>query len=312
MKKCKRCQESFDLSKFTKNKAEKDGLCIYCVTCCAIKRKSYRENNKEKISARSKEKYQENREENIARSKKYEEEHKEERKAYRQKPEVQAARKEREKRYYEIPENKEKRTEYIKEYYETYYAENRETILLKAKEKGATPEHKEKRAIYDKMRNIRDKEKIAIQQKTYRETHPEEIKRMKRDHYHNVDKHDPEYKIMMNLRSRLWNIIKSNNKGHMDELICCDREFLIKHIESLWTNGMNWQNHGAGKNKWQIDHIIACDYFDLTKKIEQEQCFHYSNLQPMWGEDNARKGNKIMVPVPSESQKNQILPFDWL
>jgi hypothetical protein len=29
--------------------------------------------------------------------------------------------------------------------------------------------------------------------------------------------------------------------------------------------------------------------FDLTKKDQQEKCFHYSNLQPLWALENIKK-----------------------
>ena len=42
---------------------------------------------------------------------------------------------------------------------------------------------------------------------------------------------------------------------------------------------MTWKNHGT---IWEIDHIKACSNFDLTKLEEQKQCFHYTNLQPLF------------------------------
>ena len=51
---------------------------------------------------------------------------------------------------------------------------------------------------------------------------------------------------------------------------------------------MSWENHGT----WHIDHRVPCAKFDLTKKEEQEKCFHYTNLQPLWAKDNLSKGNK--------------------
>lgn len=66
-----------------------------------------------------------------------------------------------------------------------------------------------------------------------------------------------------------------------------------QHLESLFTEGMSWDNWGYGNDKWNIDHIIPCSAFDLTKPEQQKQCFNYLNQQPMWQIDNFKKGNKI-------------------
>jgi hypothetical protein len=58
---------------------------------------------------------------------------------------------------------------------------------------------------------------------------------------------------------------------------------------------MSWENHGT--YGWHIDHIIPCDAFDFTKIEEQKKCFHYTNLQPLWREDNLKKSNKILSSV---------------
>ncbi len=52
---------------------------------------------------------------------------------------------------------------------------------------------------------------------------------------------------------------------------------------------MSWENYGKGKGKWNIDHEIPCRSFDLTKEEEQYKCFHWSNLQPLWEQDNSGK-----------------------
>lgn len=48
---------------------------------------------------------------------------------------------------------------------------------------------------------------------------------------------------------------------------------------------MTLVNHGL----WHIDHIKPCCSFDLTKADQQRECFHFTNLQPLWAKDNLRK-----------------------
>jgi hypothetical protein len=52
---------------------------------------------------------------------------------------------------------------------------------------------------------------------------------------------------------------------------------------------MSWHN----RELWHIDHIIPCDSFDLSNPDQQKKCFHYTNLQPLWKEDNLKKSNKL-------------------
>jgi hypothetical protein len=41
---------------------------------------------------------------------------------------------------------------------------------------------------------------------------------------------------------------------------------------------MSWENYGK---VWEIDHIMPCAIFDLTKADHQKRCFHFSNTQPL-------------------------------
>ena len=63
----------------------------------------------------------------------------------------------------------------------------------------------------------------------------------------------------------------------------------MKHLQNQFKPGMTRDNYGL----WHVDHIIPCASFDLTKLSEQEKCFHYTNLQPLWAIDNIKKGAKL-------------------
>jgi hypothetical protein len=52
---------------------------------------------------------------------------------------------------------------------------------------------------------------------------------------------------------------------------------------------MTWENYGS----WHIDHIKPFTAFDdLTDPEQQREVCHYTNLQPLWAEDNLRKGGE--------------------
>ena len=71
------------------------------------------------------------------------------------------------------------------------------------------------------------------------------------------------------------------------KLVGCGIDFLKKHLESKFENGMTWDNYGV--NGWHMDHIKPCAAFDLTLDEQQKECFHYTNIQPLWAKDNVRK-----------------------
>ncbi len=50
---------------------------------------------------------------------------------------------------------------------------------------------------------------------------------------------------------------------------------------------VSWSNYG----EWHVDHIRPCASFDLNDPVSLSQCFHYTNLQPMWALDNAKKNS---------------------
>ena len=102
---------------------------------------------------------------------------------------------------------------------------------------------------------------------------------------------DPVFKLVKTLRSRLNSVLNRRNieKGFSTmELTGCELQFLKGYLEGKFTEGMSWENHG----EWHLDHIKPCCSFDLKDDEEQKKCFHYTNLQPLWAQDNLSKGGK--------------------
>lgn len=92
------------------------------------------------------------------------------------------------------------------------------------------------------------------------------------------------------LRARLWAALKDICKSESTlKLLGCTIEELKTHIENQFQPGMTWENWSY--YGWHIDHIRPCTSFNLTDPIQQKQCFHYSNLQPLWSEENLLKNS---------------------
>lgn len=102
---------------------------------------------------------------------------------------------------------------------------------------------------------------------------------------------DPEFAALVLLRSRLRVALKGTRKIETTiGLLGCSLPALRRHIESKFKPGMSWENRG--RHGWHLDHIKPCSTFDLCVPEQQRECFHYSNLQPLWWRDNLQKGNK--------------------
>jgi len=104
-------------------------------------------------------------------------------------------------------------------------------------------------------------------------------------------KNDPLYKLTYTIRNYCGDVtraVKQQKELRSLEYLGCTIEEFKTHIESLWLDGMTWENHGD----WHIDHKIPLDYF-VKNEDDPWEANHYSNLQPLWAEENLRKGNSI-------------------
>ena len=104
---------------------------------------------------------------------------------------------------------------------------------------------------------------------------------------------DPEYKLWKNVRTRVNNYLKLENinkNSSTYELIRLTPNELKIHLESKFVEGMSWNNYGL--YGWHIDHIIPLSSANTEEEI-YKLC-HYTNLQPLWSEDNLKKGCKIL------------------
>jgi hypothetical protein len=179
--------------------------------------------------------------------------------------------------------------------------EQRRQCRLKDKEKRKQWKFKHKDEIKEKDRQYRLKNKDKIKEKKkqrYQNNKNNKEKtalqhQRRNEHRKQKRKIDINYKLQENLRHRIWCALKKNTKSkHTMELIGCSIDDLKLHLERQFAPKMSWENYG--KNGWHVDHIIPCCCYNLTDSVEQQQCFHFTNLQPLWQKDNLEKYNKII------------------
>ncbi len=103
---------------------------------------------------------------------------------------------------------------------------------------------------------------------------------------------DENLRIVKRLRSKLKDFIKGGNSKTTERLVGCTSDELRKYLENLFKPGMTWENYG--QNGWVVDHYWPICEFDLTDPQQQLACFNFRNLQPLWYEENKKKGRKLL------------------
>jgi len=99
-----------------------------------------------------------------------------------------------------------------------------------------------------------------------------------------------QFKLKIILRNSLNGIVWRGRKGGstIRDLGCSLAE-LIDHLSKQFTDDMSWDNHGA---VWEIDHIKPLCSFDLTDRNQFIKAVHYTNLRPLYKEENNKKSHK--------------------
>lgn len=101
------------------------------------------------------------------------------------------------------------------------------------------------------------------------------------------------FRVRTNMKNRIKLFLNSKQitkKNTTFEIVGCSPQELKEHIEKQFKNDMSWDNYGF--YGWHIDHIIPLS----SAKTEEDvyRLSHYTNLQPLWCEENYKKGDKIL------------------
>lgn len=161
-----------------------------------------------------------------------------------------------------------------------YYDAHREEILFKEKIRSASrplsKEQRQRRSETRKRRRARSldahREKDRVNMRRYLES-------------------SARNRLAKRMRDRVRAAVKSRGTAKNLKtlaLLGCDWPTLKAHFEQRFAPGMNWDN----MSRWHIDHIRPCASFDLSDPEQQKQCFHYTNLQPLWAAENFCKQAK--------------------
>lgn len=215
-------------------------------------------------------------------------------------------------------ENKEKNKDKIKNYQDNYRIENKEKLKeysknnwMKNKEEISSKykqyrldnieKYKEKDKNYyinnkskinerDKKYSEENKDKISVNKKEYYQKNKVIIKEKKRIYIQKRRKEDLLFKLKDAISGLIYHSIRRqgySKKTRTYKILGCSFEEFKLYIEVMFTEGMTWENHG----EWHLDHIKPISLAKTEDEVYELN--HYLNFQPLWAEDNIKKGNKF-------------------
>jgi hypothetical protein len=140
----------------------------------------------------------------------------------------------------------------------------------------------------------RNREIEINRQVIYQKNNKDSVNKNRNIRYKINYENDLFYRLKTNLRNRVKLFLKSSNfslgKNKTFTIVGCSPEELKSHLESQFINHMSWENYGH--NGWHIDHKIPLSSAKTNEELIS--LCHYTNLQPLWCEENYKKGNKIL------------------
>lgn len=134
----------------------------------------------------------------------------------------------------------------------------------------------------------KNKEKLI----EYNRKYFQENKLYRNECFNKRRKTDPLFKLRVSIRTNISNSFKRGNnqfrKGSKTENIlgCTIQEF-TEYLKSKFSEGMTLENYG----EWHLDHIFPVSLAKTEEEIIKLN--HYTNFQPLWAEENIRKGNRL-------------------
>lgn len=166
--------------------------------------------------------------------------------------------------------NKDKNNKRFKEHYQKIKLIHNERV------RKNYHNNRDKNIEYHRNRYANNKEQHSILCKKWRDKKYPKIELSEEQLRLKYDKR----KLETKLRSWVKEAIKKeliNSKSI--SILGCSIQECRQYIESQFLPEMNWSNYGK---IWEIDHIVGCCNFDLFKLEEQQKCFHYTNLRPLF------------------------------
>jgi hypothetical protein len=159
--------------------------------------------------------------------------------------------------------------------FQDYYAKNGDRLRAKAR-------------AHRRVAYYRDQETEVARSVAYRKNNLAKVQARLRRWRANKLATDVVFRLKTNLRRRINKVLRGQVKtGSAIRDLGCSVAELREWLEARFLPGMTWENYGP---VWHVDHKEPLAAFDLADPAQFARTVHYTNLQPLFAQDNHWKG----------------------
>ena len=228
--------------------------------------------------------------------------------------------------------NTERQKEYNREYARKWREKNKDRVKENNRRwRDKNPEYPKKWAeenqerVKQHSKKVREKNRERNRQysREWRKKNPNYYRdwRKKNPDYYKAEKHREQSRLNMkkyrqsvngklkNTLNTLFNRYLKNKRKSCLSFLDYSIDELREHIESQFSEDMNWDNYGR---LWSVDHIIPQNLYDFSKESEIKKCWNLRNLRPLSVSANSSKNDKLCVGLVEQKNIFDLLPIDIL
>jgi len=174
------------------------------------------------------------------------------------------------------------------------------------KQKAYKEKNKLRLAERDSEYYLKNKESISSRNSQYVKNNREKRNAYIKTYKKERREKDPSFRIYESCRKRVWKILRKNKSNTTSELLGCSKLLYQMWLEFTFDDPINWSNYGS---KWEIDHVVPIDSFNLQNQTELFKCFNWRNTRALNKLANSEKSNNIVQSFILK-QKEQLEQFD--
>lgn len=142
---------------------------------------------------------------------------------------------------------------------------------------------------YNKQYYLENKERENQRSRQWKRNNRDKINENRRRRL----REDPVYRMEKTMRDFLTRCLRQPKSKRSQEVLGYTAKELKDHIESQFSKGMSWENHG----EWHIDHIVPVSTHIKNGQEDPQVINALTNLMPIWAKDNFSKSDQNLYLI---------------